>query len=97
MVMKNPPHPGLHVRSCMEEVSVSVSRLSQDLGVTRQQMHNILAGRSGINAPMAVRFERAFGSTAEMWLSLQAAYDLAQARSSTDVSAVPCYGQQGTS
>jgi plasmid maintenance system antidote protein VapI len=29
---------------------------------------------------MAIRFEEAFGGSAEMWLGMQAAYDLAQAR-----------------
>jgi plasmid maintenance system antidote protein VapI len=29
---------------------------------------------------MALRFEMAFGGNAEMWLRMQAAYDLAQAR-----------------
>ena len=36
--------------------------------------------RAPITADMAVRFEMAFGSTADTWLGMQNAYDLAQAR-----------------
>jgi addiction module HigA family antidote len=48
--------------------------------ITRQQLHNVMQGRSAISPQMALRFESAFGGTADMWLRMQAAYDLAQAR-----------------
>ena len=88
MPMRNPPRPGEHVRSCREELELGVSVLAQGLGMSRQQIHNVFAGRSGITAPLAVRLEIAFGSTAESWMVLQSAYDLSQARQSTDVSKV---------
>jgi addiction module HigA family antidote len=44
--------------------------------VTRQQLYNIINGKSGITPDMAF----AWKSTADHWLRLQAAYDLAQAR-----------------
>jgi addiction module HigA family antidote len=50
------------------------------LGVTRQQLHNVIAGRSAVSAEMAYRLEKALGSTADAWLRLQANYDLAQVR-----------------
>lgn len=49
------------------------------LGVTRQAMNNLASGKAGISAEMAIRLEKAFGSGAETWLRMQAAYDLAQA------------------
>ena len=54
--------------------------LMRSLGVTRQQLHNVLSGKSVISPEMALRLERAIGSSAEHWLRLQSAYDLAQAR-----------------
>jgi addiction module HigA family antidote len=48
--------------------------------VTRQQLHNVMQGRSAVTPQMALRFEKAFGGSADMWLRMQAAYDLAQAR-----------------
>lgn len=40
----------------------------------------MIAGRSGITAEMAVQLEKAIGSTADTWLKLQIAYDLAEVR-----------------
>ena len=48
--------------------------------ITRQQLHNVVQGRSAVSPEMALRFEKAFGSGADMWLRMQVAYDLAQAR-----------------
>jgi addiction module HigA family antidote len=48
--------------------------------VTRQTLNNLINGKSGISADMAIRLDKAFGGDAETWLRLQLAYDLAQAR-----------------
>lgn len=45
-------------------------------------------GRSAVLPEMAVRFEKAFGSSAEMWLRMQAAFDLAQVRQRADEMAI---------
>ena len=80
MRMKNPPHPGLSVRhDCLEPLGLSVTEGAKVLGVTRQAMNNLVSGKAGISAEMAIRLEKAFGSGAEIWLRMQAAYDLAQA------------------
>jgi plasmid maintenance system antidote protein VapI len=50
------------------------------LGVTRQTLNNLVIGKSGISADMAIRLDKAFGGGAETWLRLQTAYGLAQAR-----------------
>src|ERR1017187_9403998 len=80
MPMKNPPHPGKAVRvSCLEPLGLSVTEAARVLGVTRQAVSNLINGKSGISPEMAIRLSKAFGSTAETWIRLQAAYDLAQA------------------
>jgi len=79
--MKNPVHPGLLVKDCIEELGVSVAEASKGLGVTRQQLYNVIAGRSCVTPEMAIRFEKVFGSTADTWLRMQMNYDLAQLRS----------------
>ncbi|WP_315707151.1 MULTISPECIES: HigA family addiction module antitoxin [unclassified Bradyrhizobium] len=80
MAMKSPPHPGELLGDTLEEIGVSISAAAKGLGVTRQQLHNVIAGRSGVSAEMAVRLEKAIGSTADAWLKMQMAYDLAEAR-----------------
>jgi addiction module HigA family antidote len=83
--MKNPPHPGLSVRlDCLEPLDLSVTEAARLLGVTRQTLNNVVNARSGISPEMAIRLSKAFGSSAETWLGMQLAYDLAQARRHED-------------
>ena len=80
MRMKNPVHPGVLVKANLEELSVSVADAAEALGVTRQQLYNVIGGKSVVTPDMAIRFEKGFGGSADMWLRMQAAYSLAQAR-----------------
>ena len=83
MAMKNPPHPGRLLRADIEGLGISVSDAAERLGVTRQHLHNVLNGRSGITPSMAIRLEMGIGSGASTWLHLQGAYDLAQTRANS--------------
>lgn len=80
MPMKNPPHPGRGIKFDIDALGFSVAEAARALGVTRQQLHNLVSGKSAISAEMAIRLEKGIGSTADAWLALQAAYDLAQVR-----------------
>jgi antitoxin HigA-1 len=80
MRMKNPVHPGKLVKANLEELGLSVAAAAKALEVTRQQLYNVIGGKSAVTPEMAVRFEKAFGGSADMWLRMQAAYDLAQIR-----------------
>ena len=80
MPMKTPPHPGRVVRlSCLEPLGLSVTGAAAVLGVSRQALSNLVNGRARISTDMAIRLAKAFGSTTETWIRLQAAYDIAQA------------------
>ena len=79
--MNNPPHPGMVVRvSCLEPLGLSVTAGARVLGVSRQALSNLVNGRARISGDMAIRLAKAFGSTTESWIRLQAAYDVAQAQ-----------------
>src|SRR5450631_2928098 len=83
MTMKNPPHPGRSIRSaCLEPLGPSISEGAKILGVSRQALNNVIAGKSAISSEIAIRLTKAFGSTEETWLRMQLAFDLAQARKS---------------
>jgi len=84
MPMKNPVHPGELIADALEELGLSVAEAAKGLGVSRQQLHNIIAGRSAVSAEMAYRLEKALGSTAQTWLSMQVNYDLAQIMAKTE-------------
>jgi addiction module HigA family antidote len=76
--MKNPPHPGRLVRSELDELGVSVADAARALGVTRQQLYNVINGKSGVRPEMAIRLAKGIGGSADAWLRMQQAYDLAQ-------------------
>ncbi len=89
MPMKNPPHPGLSIRhDCLEPLGLSVTEAARRLGLSRKHLSDVVNGRSGISAEMAIRLDKAFGGGAETWLRLQTAYDLAQALKKGDSIAV---------
>jgi addiction module HigA family antidote len=77
--MHNPAHPGEVLREYLPE-SLGVTEAARRLGVTRQALSALLNGRSGVSAEMALRLESALGTSAEMWLEMQAGYDLWRAR-----------------
>jgi addiction module HigA family antidote len=80
MPMKNPPHPGELLKDNVDELGLSVAEAAKGLGVTRQQLYNVINGKSAITPEMAVRLEKALGGTADLWLRMQVNYDLAQVR-----------------
>jgi addiction module HigA family antidote len=77
--MHNPAHPGEVLREFLPE-GLAVTEAARRLGVTRQALSALLNGRAGMSAEMALRLEAALGTSAEMWLEMQAGYDLWQAR-----------------
>jgi len=80
MAMKNPPHPGELVRDSLSDLGLSVAAGAAGLGVTRQQLYNVINGKSGVTPEMALRLEKAFGGSADVWLRMQVNYDLMQVR-----------------
>jgi addiction module HigA family antidote len=81
MEMFNPPHPGEIIREdCLKPLELTVTEAALRLGVSRQSMSELINGRNGVSADMALRLEKAGWSTALSWLRNQAAYDLWQAR-----------------
>jgi antitoxin HigA-1 len=74
-------HPGAWLRTeIIEAHGLSVTDASNHLGVTRQALTNLLTGKAGLSAEMAIRFEKVFETRAEVLLRMQMNYELAQAR-----------------
>jgi antitoxin HigA-1 len=79
MPMKNPPHPGTVVlRDCIEPLNISITDAAAALGVSRNSLSELVNARRGISPEMAVRLSKAFGGSAESWLTQQMNFDLAQ-------------------
>lgn len=75
--MHNPAHPGEVLREYLGDMTVTDA--ASHLGVTRAALSRILNGNNGISADMALRLEAALGTSAEMWVAMQAKYELWEA------------------
>lgn len=75
--MYNPPHPGAVLQEWLADVSVT--QAATRLSVTRAYLSRILHGHASISADMALRLSALLGTSAELWLGMQSAYDLWQA------------------
>lgn len=74
-------HPGVWLRQeIVDPVGIDVTFLANHMDVARQSMSKLLNGRQGLSADMAIRFEKAFGLSAETLMRMQACYELAEAR-----------------
>src|SRR6202521_6183657 len=72
-----PIHPGEILKEdILPSVGLSVTGAAKALGVSRQMLHGILSGRKPLSAVMCLRVARLFGGSPEVWMRLQAAYDL---------------------
>jgi antitoxin HigA-1 len=72
-----PVHPGeVLLEDYIKPMGMSVRALSLALRVPYSRLREIVDGNRGISADTALRLERFFGSEAQGWLNLQAAYDL---------------------
>jgi addiction module HigA family antidote len=81
-----PVHPGEIIKNdILPSVGFSVTAAAKALGVSRQMLHDILAGRKPLSAVMCLKVARLFGSTPELWMRLQAAYDLKRAEQNKKV------------
>jgi addiction module HigA family antidote len=78
-----PIHPGEMLREdFMPEYGLTVTRLAEVLGVSRQTVNELLHERRSISPSMALRLSRLFGNTPEFWLNAQRAIDLWEAQRS---------------
>jgi len=75
-----PVHPGEILKEdVLPAVGLSVTATAKALGVSRQMLHDIMAERRPLSAVMCLKVARLFGSSPQMWMRLQAAYDLKRA------------------
>jgi addiction module HigA family antidote len=72
--MHNPPHPGELFEDYLGDVSLAEA--ARRLGATRATLSRIRHGHSAVTADMAVRLGLLLGTSAELWLGMQTAYDL---------------------
>jgi addiction module HigA family antidote len=79
--MHNPPHPGEIIRDTVlaGDGDLSVTEFAKQLGVSRVALSRVINARVAVSAELAIRLSAALGGSAESWLRMQVAYDLAKA------------------
>jgi len=81
MSEKRPIHPGeILAEDVLAELGMSGRQMSAALGVSPNRISGILRGERAITADTALRLARWLGTSPDVWLNLQQAYDLAVAR-----------------
>jgi antitoxin HigA-1 len=81
MMTQTEPSSAIHPGEVLREdflipLGITAYRLAKAIGVTESAVSDILNGRRGITAATALLLARFFGTTPELWLNLQAAYEL---------------------
>ena len=74
-------HPGEILREeFLAPLGISQYRLAKEIHVPARRINEIVLEKRGISADTALRLGRYFGTTAQLWINLQARYDLEVAR-----------------
>ncbi|MCF6239268.1 MAG: HigA family addiction module antitoxin [Candidatus Marinimicrobia bacterium] len=95
--MYNPPHPGEIIKEdVLEAEGINVTEAARQLGISRVTLSRLLNGKTGISVDMALRLSQWLGTTPEVWLRMQDACDLWQARKTKRPQVKPLKGRENT-
>jgi addiction module HigA family antidote len=73
-------HPGeILLEEFVRGHGISQYRLANSIGVSQSTVSDLIAGRRGITADMALRLGKFFNTSAKLWMNLQEIYDLEEA------------------
>ena len=76
-----PTHPGeMLLEEFLEPSGMSQAQLARQLGKTPASINELVKGKRGVSAEMALLLSSVFGTTAEFWMNLQVAWELWHAR-----------------
>ena len=72
-----PLHPGIVLSEIyMKEMNLNQSQLAELIGCLPKRINEVVNGKRGISPQFALDLERTIGTSAEMWVRMQAEYDL---------------------
>jgi addiction module HigA family antidote len=75
-----PIHPGEHLKEFMDDSGLTMNQLAKALHVSPNRITAIVHGTRGITAETAMRLARYFGTSVQMWMNMQAHYEMEVAR-----------------
>ena len=78
---KNPFHPGeMLLEEFLQPMGMTQTAFAEKLGWTRAKLNELIKGKRGVTADSALDLAQVLGTSAKLWMNLQATYDLDQAR-----------------
>ena len=77
---RNPFHPGeILLEEFLEPAGMTQAAFVKKLGWTRTRLNELIKGKRDMTADSALDLAKALGTSAKLWMNLQATYDLDQA------------------
>ena len=76
MMPSIPVHPGTLLKEEIEYRGISQKQLAQQMGVSYSVLNEILNGKRPVTTEYAMLLEAALGTKADIWIGLQAEYNL---------------------
>lgn len=84
-MLTNPSHPGELIRDeILPAYGLSKTAAAVALAITRANLHRVLEGQAALSPELALKIEKAFGTSAQLLMAMQANHDLAAARRDFD-------------
>ena len=88
-LLQNPSHPGeVLAELYLTPLGMSTITLAKRLNVPRTRIERVVKGETALSVDTAMRLSKFFDTTAEFWINLQRAHDLARARETVDLSGI---------
>ena len=69
-------HPVIYIKDAIEELVMSQAEFAQKVGLTSNDVSNLINGDSDITSDIALKLANFFGNSPEGWINLQTKYDL---------------------
>ncbi len=84
-------HPGVVLKDELEELGVTPTEFSRQIGVPPNRISQIIAGKRAVTGDTALRLGHWFGTEPQFWLNLQTAYDIriAAGKAGDDIARLP--------
>ena len=76
-----PTHPGEIIKDEIEYRGISQKKLAEQMGISPTLLNEILNAKRAVSTQYALLFEAALGIDAEIWIRMQARYDMQVAKS----------------
>ena len=77
--MTDPLHPGqVLLHECIEPLGLTVAETAEHLGVTFEELDDLVNCRTSLTPELIIRIDQAFGGHPQKWSTLQANYDVAK-------------------